>query len=303
MDADGTGVVRVTTDPDDDFDPTWSPDGERIAFTSFRDFLGDIYVIGVDGAGEVNITNNPARKAQPAWSPNGTRIAFVRTTFELNHEIAVMDAGGGGLVQLTNAPDDDVEPAWSPDGTRVVFSAGAPLSRNIHVMNADGSGRTQLTTSPADDGRTDWQPVQLADLTVTISDGPDPIAVGRELTYTVTVSNAGPSTATGTVLQLSLDPAVAFASAGGACGYDSTGHVVVCELGQLTPESSTTVQAVVRTIAGERIAGVATVVAAQADPTPGDSTATSTTTVNGPVATPPGCGSRPPTSPSAPVCP
>ncbi|NIR36917.1 MAG: hypothetical protein GWN79_09475, partial [Actinobacteria bacterium] len=49
MNADGTGVVRLTTDPSGDFDPDWSPDGSRIAFWSRRDGNPEIYVMNADG--------------------------------------------------------------------------------------------------------------------------------------------------------------------------------------------------------------------------------------------------------------
>src|SRR5438093_272252 len=76
VDADGTGLTRLTTDPADDFDPTWSPDGRQIAFRTTRDGNDEIYVMDADGSHQRNLTNDPADDWSPAWSPDGTRIAY-----------------------------------------------------------------------------------------------------------------------------------------------------------------------------------------------------------------------------------
>jgi Tol biopolymer transport system component len=68
MDADGSDVVRLTSDPGFDWNPCWSPDGRKIAFTSDRDGNNEIYVMDSDGTDQVNMTNNPVDDRDPAWS-------------------------------------------------------------------------------------------------------------------------------------------------------------------------------------------------------------------------------------------
>jgi Tol biopolymer transport system component len=78
MNADGTNVVRVTTDPGSEFDAAWSPDGTQIAYTSTRNEVNDsnyeIYIINIDGTGELRLTNNRATDRWPTWrtAPAGT---------------------------------------------------------------------------------------------------------------------------------------------------------------------------------------------------------------------------------------
>ena len=61
-----------------DTDPSWSPDGSRIAFVSYRDGnRPEIYVMNRDGSGQIRLTDNPAIDHSPSWSPDGSRIAFV----------------------------------------------------------------------------------------------------------------------------------------------------------------------------------------------------------------------------------
>jgi TolB protein len=79
IDADGSGLRQVTTDPAADFDPTWSPDGARIAYRhqAGDDPSTDIYVIDADGSGERVLTaNEGVADWGPAWSPDGSEIAF-----------------------------------------------------------------------------------------------------------------------------------------------------------------------------------------------------------------------------------
>jgi Tol biopolymer transport system component len=66
MNADGSSVNRLTAAWGSD--PTWSPDGSKIAFTR-RDGNAEIYVMDADGSNETNLTNNAVTDHSPAWSP------------------------------------------------------------------------------------------------------------------------------------------------------------------------------------------------------------------------------------------
>jgi Tol biopolymer transport system component len=67
MNADGSGVRRLTDHPGLDQAPVWSPDGARLAFQSDRDGNWEIYTIGADGSGLTNLTKSPAEETQPKW--------------------------------------------------------------------------------------------------------------------------------------------------------------------------------------------------------------------------------------------
>ena len=82
---DGSFPLRLTDDvsqvhnfPTYDFDPTWSPDGSKIAFVSNREGGFQIFSMNADGSNVQRLTNQPADNYQPAWSPDGTKIAFTR---------------------------------------------------------------------------------------------------------------------------------------------------------------------------------------------------------------------------------
>jgi Tol biopolymer transport system component len=69
MNADGSGQRRPARSPAEGSDPSWSPDGRRIAFVSKRDGNEQIYVMNADGSGQRRLTRNPGDDILPAWSP------------------------------------------------------------------------------------------------------------------------------------------------------------------------------------------------------------------------------------------
>ncbi len=101
MNADGSGVTRLTDNDAWDWSPSWSPDGRRIAFDPNRDGNAEIYVMNADGSGVTRLTYNGADDFTPAWSPDGRRIAFASYR-DGKSEIYVMDASG-----VTRLTDND----------------------------------------------------------------------------------------------------------------------------------------------------------------------------------------------------
>ncbi len=159
MDADGSNTTRLTSHPDSDINPAWSPDGTKIAFVSARAGFGndEIYVMNADGSNPTRLTNDSAGDYEPAWSPDGTKIAFVSSR-DGNDEIYLMDANGSNPIRLTNNPTADYGPAWSPDGTKIAFASDRDGNHEIYVMDADGANPTNLTNDPADDADPTWSP-------------------------------------------------------------------------------------------------------------------------------------------------
>jgi len=154
MNADGTGVTRLTHDRAVNQFPVWSPDGSRIAYTHHGRDGADIVVINAGGTGRTNLTATFTENADgPVWSPDGSRILFSG-----GREIFVMNADGSGVTNLTNLDAQHHSYVWSPDGSRIAFARVEDFNSNIYVMNADGTGQVRLTSSTAEDTNTAWSP-------------------------------------------------------------------------------------------------------------------------------------------------
>ena len=90
VNVDGTGLTRITNDPAQDGEPTWSPTGDAIAFDTNRDGNSEIYQMAPDGTGLVNLTNNPAFDFIPDFSPDGTQVMF-SSNRSGNFEVFLLD--------------------------------------------------------------------------------------------------------------------------------------------------------------------------------------------------------------------
>jgi Tol biopolymer transport system component len=132
MGATGESVHRVT---DFGFNPTWSPNGEEIAYATegivdprIRRQRSEIFRVNL-ATGEGHLVSRD-NAVQPSWSPHGFRIAYWRISLSGQRAIRTVPAGGGAAVQVTNGPGIDWNPAWSPDGRFLYF-----VSDRSGVMN------------------------------------------------------------------------------------------------------------------------------------------------------------------------
>jgi len=143
----GNTPIRLTQDPGNDWNPVWSPDGQRIAFESDRDGNFESYVMSADGSNPTRLMQDSGRG--PVWSPDGQRIAFIDAR-DGNLEIYVIDVDGSNLIRLTQNASNDLFPTWSPDGQRIAFSSDRDGNSEIYVMSADGSNLIRLTQNAGD---------------------------------------------------------------------------------------------------------------------------------------------------------
>jgi len=136
MDADGSNVRQLTTDPNGDYYPAWSPDGSTIAYwngsTTGQDggpMDAELYTIPATGGTPTRLTNNEIPDIEPAWSPDGGQIAYFSTD---RGDLRVMRADGTHDRAVFTQGNSGWAPSWSPDGRRIAFLtccrtvAGAP---------------------------------------------------------------------------------------------------------------------------------------------------------------------------------
>lgn len=136
MKADGSGQRRLTDGPGDAH-PTWSPDGQLIAFTraTHANDFGDIYVMAPDGSQIRPVAEAPRGEvyAMPTWSSDSRRIAFVRSRGG-SGRIMIVDLKEGEVDELTDFEIElSDEIAWSPDGDQIASVSGM----QTHLVDVD----------------------------------------------------------------------------------------------------------------------------------------------------------------------
>lgn len=159
MNADGTGVSRITTNPATDDEPSFDSTGSRILFTSNRfNSRREIYVMNADGTGVTRLTNVAGGNSQAVFNPQRTKIAFTSLRFDNNQNLFVMDADGSNQIQLTFFTSTATfanNPSFNHNGSRIVFESQRGSIGNsqwdIYSINPDGTDETRLTTSAGQD--------------------------------------------------------------------------------------------------------------------------------------------------------
>lgn len=165
MNADGTGAAaRLTTSSALDEQPSWSPDGSKIAFASARNNSKgsglDIFVMDANGLNVKQFTFAAGDDTAPAWSADGSKIAF-QSKRDGNPEIYVMNNDGTGQRRLTFNTTQDAEPAWGAgaNAQKITFLSNRTNAvLNVWVMDSSGANQTRLTSTAQPDGTPSFSP-------------------------------------------------------------------------------------------------------------------------------------------------
>jgi TolB protein len=146
-DYDGANERRFTVNRSLNINPTWSPSGGGLAFTSYVSGFPDIYVANLAEPGRA--LTRPAHGTDdiqnflPAWSPDGSKLAFMSNRSG-NSDIWIVNRDGSDLHNLTNNPKSDFSPTWSPDGTKIAFGSDRAGSKQLYVITVEGTGLSRV---------------------------------------------------------------------------------------------------------------------------------------------------------------
>ena len=155
VDLKGESAFQVTNMQGGACQPSWSPDGLRIAFISPCKGNEDIYtntslhVINADGSGLTTLDASPGGNFDPAWSPDGKTIAFTSSrTGQMEIFMLPVD-DPTAVVQVTKGASrvESRMPTWSPDGSKLVYVVKRVGVYQIWMMNADGTESAQIIRS------------------------------------------------------------------------------------------------------------------------------------------------------------
>jgi TolB protein len=166
VDFDGENVQRVTSDGSTALSPAWSPDGARMAYTSFRSGRAVLYERDLRTGRDRVLSERAGINITPAYSPDGRMLAL-GATVNGNTEIGTFDLGQGGSTSASFQPRtqgrrfDSLSPTFSPDGRQIAFVSNRLGQPHIFMMTLGGEarvisehpgGQRAYNTSP------DWSP-------------------------------------------------------------------------------------------------------------------------------------------------
>ena len=114
VNVDGSGLTVVVSEPPGyHVEPTWSPDGEWIAFRDIRDGNHEIYIVRPDGTSVEDLSDNPATDLEPDWSPDSQWIVF-SSDRSGDFDLYIMRRDGSDVSRVTSTPGKDSESSWGP---------------------------------------------------------------------------------------------------------------------------------------------------------------------------------------------
>ncbi len=143
-DYDGANARQVTRHGSISIKPKMSPDGNKIAYLSYKERYCYLYVFDRRTGVSTPLSREPGLNAAPAWSPDGKTIALTLSK-DGNTEIYLKSPDGSNARRLTRNRYGDTSPTFSPDGRRIAFVSDRGGTPQIYVMDVDGGNVRRLS--------------------------------------------------------------------------------------------------------------------------------------------------------------
>ncbi|HEX7348554.1 MAG TPA: Tol-Pal system beta propeller repeat protein TolB [Rhodanobacteraceae bacterium] len=143
-DSDGYNPQTVVQSHEALLSPTWSPNGNEIAYVSFESGDSAIYIQNIATGARRLVSGRPGINGAPRFSPDGKKLAM-SLSFQGNPEIYVMDLATGSLTRLTHNLAIDTEPSWTPDGQNIIFTSDRSGKPQLYEIPATGGVPQRLT--------------------------------------------------------------------------------------------------------------------------------------------------------------
>jgi TolB protein len=160
MDPDGKNQRQITHLNSISIEPAISPDGARVAFTSFRNSSAGIFVYSVDPVRDLRFYNQSASvNSSPSFTPDGKSIVYSSSAGGSCCRIFIAGLNGSGFRPITSLAAIDTEPKVNPKtGAEIVFTSGRSGAQQVYKMNMDGADMERLTDGTGEAGNAAWNP-------------------------------------------------------------------------------------------------------------------------------------------------
>ncbi|MCB1866155.1 MAG: Tol-Pal system beta propeller repeat protein TolB [Chromatiales bacterium] len=143
-DVDGYNPQTILTSRDPIMSPSWSPDGERLAYVSFEGGRSSIHMQEVYTGRRVRLASFKGINGAPVWSPDGRQLALTLSK-QRNPDIYVMEVATQRLRRLTDHYAIDTEPDWAPDGRSLIFTSDRGGGPQLYRISAQGGEPERIT--------------------------------------------------------------------------------------------------------------------------------------------------------------
>ncbi len=158
MDYDGANLAFLTDDSTLVMAPRFSPDGDRVLYTSFETGFPQVFLLDIaTGARRALEIPAEAMSFAPRFAPDGETV-LLSLQKNGNTDIYRTTVSGGRLQRLTSSPSIETAPSFSPDGRRIVFESDRSGSQQLYVMDADGGEAVRISFGKGRYGTPVWSP-------------------------------------------------------------------------------------------------------------------------------------------------
>jgi len=159
MDPDGKNQKQITHFNSISVEGSPSPDGTKVAFTSFVHGNPGIFVFSVDPVRDLRFYNQGASvNSSPSFTPDGKQIVYSSSAGRCCR-IFIANLDGTGFRPITSLVSIDTEPKVNPKtGNEILFTSGRSGPQQVYRMNMDGADVERLTDGTGDAGNPSWRP-------------------------------------------------------------------------------------------------------------------------------------------------
>ncbi len=155
-------LTRLTNHPWDDINPSLSPDGRKVAYSSRQNGYWNLYILDLSSGETTRLTDDPAFEGSPSWSPDGEWLTY-ETYTDQNWEIDIisLDDTTQPTIHLTDDTSSNYSPNWSPQGRIIAFISNQTGEPEVWIADLDKiEGRfIDVSNDPATaEARPNWSP-------------------------------------------------------------------------------------------------------------------------------------------------